>query len=192
MKSVILGSSSRTRKMLLERLEVPFKTISPNIDETPYANEQPFQLASRLAAEKCEAVKLIDNTLPIITSDQVMYLDSNIIGKPKSKAHAISIIQSCSGKVVEFFTAIQIHCAQSLQTFATIEKPTVTYRHLVRDEIERYLARENTMDAAGAIHCEGLGISLLTSIQSNDPTALLGLPLIKVSEYLRQLGLQIP
>ena len=189
---LILGSSSATRYQLLSRLQIPFVTISPNIDESPKKDESAIDLSERLAKEKAQAIFTKTSlALPLITSDQVMLLKGEILGKPRNTEHAIQIIHQCSGQTAEFYTSLTVTNTATNQQLIHTEKTTVEYRQYDRSVAERYVAIEKPLNAAGAIHCEGLGISLLSNIHSNDPTALLGLPLIALSEMLRQVGVTV-
>ena len=187
--SLILGSSSKTRQMLLNRLGIPFTTIPPEIDETPYEFEKPIEHVKRLAKEKSSAVRRNSNPNDIIiTSDQVMLLDNEIISKPKDTEDAIQQILACSGKTITFYTSLLVtndHYGVEPEAILT----SVKYRTYDIKSAQRYVEREYTLNAAGSIHCEGLGISLLDSITSDDPTAILGLPLISVCNHLRRLGI---
>ncbi len=189
---LILGSSSATRHQLLCRLQIPFLTVPPNIDESPKQDESANDLSERLAIEKAQAISTTTNlALPLITSDQVMLLNNEILGKPRNREHAIEIIHQCSGQTAEFYTSLAVTNTATNQQLTHTEKTTVEYRQYDRSVAEKYVAIEKPLNAAGAIHCEGLGISLLSRIHSNDPTALLGLPLIALSDMLRQVGITV-
>ena len=189
---VILGSSSRTRHQLLSRLRIPFTTMSPDIDESSQKNEDAAHLAKRLAHAKADAILArIDTDIPLITSDQVMLLNEQILGKPRDENDAVNIIHRCSGQCAAFFTHVVVTDPSTRQQLSHLEKTVVQYRSYSRRTAEQYVKIEQPLRAAGAIHCEGLGISLLERINSNDPTALLGLPLIKLSAMLREMGVDI-
>lgn len=187
--SLILGSSSKTRQMLLNRLGIPFTITPPEIDETPHEFETPIEHVKRLAHEKSAAVRKASKPNDIIiTSDQVMLLQDEIISKPKDTEDAIRQILACSGKTITFYTSLLVkNTHYNVEPEAILT--TVKYRDYNIESARRYVEREYTLNAAGSIHCEGLGISLLDSITSDDPTAILGLPLISVCKHLRQLGI---
>lgn len=194
--ALILGSSSIYRQRLLERLGLPFKTQSPDIDETPLTDESPVHYVQRLAFEKARAIsKRLETPHPhsiIIGSDQTLVLNQEILGKPLQRSKARQMLTACSGQSVWF------HCSWCLldTTHGVVAEgvhPTeVVFRQLSDAEIERYTNREPAFDCAGAFKSETLGISLFDAIRSDDPTALVGLPLIAISKALRAAGFQIP
>ena len=190
--TLILASTSPYRRELLTRLGLPFHVTNPHTDESPLANETPEALALRLAEAKARAVAALHPGALIIGSDQVATVDGKIFGKPGSHERAVAQLRELSGKTVNFFTAVCLYNGIT-QTAETLGVPTLTtFRELTDGEIERYLAREPAYDCAGSAKSEGLGISLLQRMQSDDPTALVGLPLIAVCELLRRSGVVLP
>jgi septum formation protein len=186
---LVLGSSSIYRQELLSRLGHPFDTRSPNVDESPLSGESPIDLACRLALSKAQAVSVeFENDVIIIGSDQVADLGGQALGKPGTHAGAVKQLRALSGHVVRFHTAICVMRPRRQQVLQTVDTVTVTFRQLSHETIEAYLHREQPYDCAGSAKCEGLGISLLDRIQSEDPTSLIGLPLIATTRLLREVG----
>ena len=189
-RPVILGSTSRYRKELLSRLRIPFEVAAPEVDETPLKDEAPAELALRLALAKAKAVAEKFPHAVVIGSDQVADLCGAAIGKPGNFERAMAQLQLMRGATVTFQTAL---CLMHGDVETTINIPTeVTFRKLSDDVLEAYLHAEEPYDCAGSAKSEGLGISLLESIKSDDPTALIGLPLIALSGLLREAGFLIP
>ena len=189
-RQVILGSTSRYRKELLSRLQIPFEVISPKVDETPLTGESTFDLAMRLAHAKAAAVAKERPDAWVIGSDQVADLCGAAIGKPGNFERALAQLQLMRGQTVIFQTAL---CLMKGDTQTTLCVPTeVTFRKLPDNVLEAYLLAEEPYDCAGSAKSEGLGISLLESIKSDDPTALIGLPLIALTGLLRDAGFAIP
>ena len=189
---LVLASTSSYRQMLLERLSIPFELARPDTDETPLPGEPPATTAERLAAEKARAVAAAWPDALIIGSDQVAYLGDQVFGKPGTESRAIAQLQQMSGQTVVFNTALALLNTRSghLQTAGI---PTrVRFRTLTEAEIRRYVAKEQPLDCAGSAKSEGLGISLLEALSGDDPTALIGLPLIALSRMLRAEGLELP
>lgn len=186
---LVLGSSSPYRRELLARLGQPFETRSPDVDETPRPGETPLALACRLAELKARVVaQAFDDDVVVIGSDQVADLAGHALGKPGHHAAAVAQLRALSGQVVRFHTAVCVarpRTGQVLQAFSSV---TVEFRTLSDDLIETYLQREQPYDCAGSAKCEGLGIVLLERIDSDDPTSLVGLPLITTSRLLREVG----
>jgi septum formation protein len=188
--ALILASTSRYRRELLERLRIPFEVISPKVDETPLAGESTLDLALRLAHAKAEAVAQQYPDAWVIGSDQVADLCGAAIGKPGNFERALAQLQLMRGATVTFRTAL---CLMKGDTHTTLCVPTeVTFRKLPDSILEAYLLAEEPYDCAGSAKSEGLGISLLESIKSDDPTALIGLPLIALTGLLRDAGFAIP
>jgi septum formation protein len=191
---VILASGSRYRQELLSRLRIPFEAIAPDIDETPLRNELPQATALRLACEKAKAIALLAPDALVIGSDQVATLDGDHIGKPGSHTNALRQLQQLRGRKVFFETALCLLdgrapiAADKIQS--TIVRSTVIFRDLPDDELDAYLRIEQPYDCAGSAKNEGLGIVLLESIESTDPTALTGLPLIALTSMLRRAGIR--
>ena len=189
---LILGSSSVYRRGLLERLGVPFSVKVPDIDESAHPGEHPAALARRLAREKAQA---ISDHLPddqraalIIGSDQVCVLGDEAFGKPGNHAKAVAQLQRLSGQVVVFETALCLLDAATGRAYEELVSTEVEFRDLSLAEIEAYLAKEPAYDCAGSAKSEGLGIALLDRLSGDDPTALIGLPLIALCRLLRQAG----
>jgi len=190
-KKLILGSTSSYRRELLTRLRIPFSVSAPDVDETPMAGELPLDLARRLALAKAAAV---GNKFPdavVIGSDQVADLDGVPLGKPGSHARAVAQLQQMRGKTVIFQTAVAVVCVQSGFVQESVAPVKVKFRDLGDAEIEAYLHAEQPYDCAGSAKSEGLGIVLLESIDSDDPTALVGLPLIRTCTMLRAAGIAL-
>jgi septum formation protein len=187
---LILASTSVYRRELLERLRIPFEVISPKVDETPLTGESTLELALRLAQAKAAAVAKQNPHAWVIGSDQVADLCGAAIGKPGNFERAMAQLQLMRGQTVTFHTAL---CLMQGAVQTTLSIPTeVSFRKLSDEVIERYLLAEEPYDCAGSAKSEGLGISLLESIKSDDPTALIGLPLIALTGLLRDAGFMIP
>ena len=189
-KRLILASSSIYRRQLLARLGIPFDVVSPDVDETPMPNESTLALALRLAKTKAAAVAKSHPTAWVIGSDQVADLHGAAIGKPGNFERAMAQLQLMRGNTVTFHTAL---CLMHNTAQATLNVPTeVSFRELPDDVLKSYLLTEEPYDCAGSAKLEGLGIALLESIRSDDPTALIGLPLIALTGFLRDAGFAIP
>jgi septum formation protein len=186
---LILGSTSRYRRELLQRLRLPFDVMAPLVDETPRPNEGPAELALRLALAKARAVAQLHPAAVVIGSDQVADLDGVPIGKPGTHERATAQLRQLSGRRAVFQTAVAVVRADTGFEQALLAPVTVQFRSLSDGEIERYLRLEEPYDCAGSAKCETLGIALLESIASDDPTALIGLPLIRTCALLRAAGL---
>ena len=191
---LILASGSAYRKELLSRLRLNFDVISPDIDETPLADETPSETALRLALTKAEAIAKLSGPCLIIGSDQVATLDHEQLSKPGDHTRALAQLKKMRGRVVIFHTSLCLldtrpgsTTQQQIDTVAT----SVTFRDLPDAEFDAYLRIEQPYDCAGSAKNEGLGIALLERIQSDDPTALTGLPLIALTRMLRAAGVQI-
>jgi septum formation protein len=190
-RPLILGSTSRYRKELLTRLRIPFETASPDVDETPHSNESPKDLALRLALAKARAVALKYPEAVVIGSDQVADLEGTPLGKPGNHANAILQLQRMRGKTVIFQTALSVVCIATGYERTDLAEVKVKFRDLSDAEIETYLRAEEPYDCAGSAKSEGLGIALLDAIDNDDPTALIGLPLIKTCQMLREAGMKL-
>jgi septum formation protein len=190
--SLVLASGSRYRRELLERLGVPFKVVSPDVDESARPGEMPRQTAVRLARAKAEAVGRRHRSAWIIGSDQVADLDGQPLGKPGTLEAAREQLHALSGHTVLFHTALCFWNAREERRHERLVTTDVAFRRLTDTEIERYLEREPALDCAGSAKSEGLGISLLTRLGGDDPTALIGLPLIALSAMLRAEGFDVP
>ena len=190
-RQLILGSTSVYRRELLERLRIPFSVESPHVDETPLPGELPAALAQRLALAKALAVAQRFPRALVIGSDQVADLDGLALGKPGQHARAVQQLQQMSGKVVVFQTAIAVVCLESGFCQQALAPVKVKFRTLTATEIENYLQDEQPYDCAGSAKSEGLGIALLERIDNDDPTALIGLPLIRTAALLRAAGMDL-
>ena len=190
-RPLILGSTSRYRKELLSRLQIPFDTAAPDVDETPRANEPPQDLAMRLALAKARAVALKHPEAVVIGSDQVADLEGVPLGKPGNHTNATLQLQQMRGKTVIFQTALSVVCLATAYERTDLAVVKVKFRNLSDAEIESYLRAEEPYDCAGSAKSEGLGISLLEAIESDDPTALIGLPLIRTCQMLREAGVKL-
>jgi len=189
-KKLILASTSVYRRELLERLRIPFEIISPKVDEAPLPGEGTLNLALRLAKAKAAIVAKDHPDAWVIGSDQVVDLCGAALGKPGNFERAIAQLQLMRGATVTFHTAL---CLMHGETETTLSIPTeVTFRKLSDEILEAYLHAEEPYDCAGSAKSEGLGISLLETMKSDDPTALIGLPLITLSGLLRDAGFVIP
>jgi len=178
--------------MLLERLGVPFVCQTPAISETTRDGERPLDLVTRLAAEKAQAVSQANPCAIVIGADQVAVHDGRVIGKPGYFEKALEQLTSFSGQVVEFLTAVSVQHLETGFRRQNVDTTRVGFRTLQRSEIERYLHTEKPYDCAGAFKAESLGIVLFEYIRSDDPTALIGLPLISTAGMLRQAGMCLP
>jgi septum formation protein len=186
---LILASTSRYRHELLSRLRLPFEVLAPEVDESALPGETPLQLAQRLALAKARAIATKRPEAVVIGSDQVADLDGQALGKPGTHERAVQQLRRMRSRRVLFHTAVAVVCAERAFEAAALCSVAVSFRDLSDDEIETYLRAEQPYDCAGSAKCETLGISLLQSIESDDPTALIGLPLIRTSELLRQAGI---
>ena len=190
-RKLILGSTSTYRRELMERLRIPFTVESPHVDETPHPGERPADLAVRLALAKARAVAARFPDQVVIGSDQVADLDGQSLGKPGTHERAIAQLQQMRGKTVIFQTAVAVVCEQSGFCQQSLAPVKVVFRDLTDQEIENYLQTEKPYDCAGSAKSEGLGIALLERIDNDDPTALVGLPLIRTSAMLRAAGVSL-
>ena len=189
---LILASSSKYRKILLRRFDIPFKCEVPNVDETPGVTETPIDLVARLAVMKAAFVSRANPQAIVIGSDQVAVFENRIIGKPGSFEAATRQLSSFSGRDVDFLTAVSVQCSSNGFSEQYIDTTRVSFRRLQADEIKRYLEAEKPFDCAGAFKAESLGIVLFERVTSEDPTALIGLPLIRTAAILRRAGLSLP
>lgn len=191
-RSLILASTSKYRKMLLQRLALPFDCKSPQTDETAGTNEAPADLVSRLATQKALVVANNNPSAIVIGSDQLAVFEERVVGKPGNHETALQQLLSFSGQSIEFLTAVTVFCREIGFYEQYTDCTRVCFRSLEQDEIERYLHQEKPYDCAGAFKAEALGITLFDSIKSDDPTALIGLPLIQTAAMLRKAGLLAP
>lgn len=189
-ENIILASSSPYRRALLARLGLEFTCQSPEIDESRQPQETAQGLVLRLSREKARKVQAENPEAIIIGSDQVAVIESEILGKPGSESRAIEQLMRSRDKTVAFLTGLCV-IKGDIELVACIPY-SVTFRHFSREEAERYVSREQPLNCAGSFKSEGLGVTLFRSQAGDDPTSLIGLPLIKTCEFLRQLGLQLP
>ena len=191
-RPLILGSTSRYRRELLQRLHLPFEVVAPDVDETPLPGEAPSALALRLALAKAHAVALQLPNAVVIGSDQVADLAGEPLGKPGTHERAVAQLQRMRGQTVVFQTALAVVCLATGFAQQDLAPVRVRFRDLSDAEIDRYLRIEQPYDCAGSAKSEGLGIALLDAIDSDDPTALVGLPLIRTCRLLRAAGVAVP
>ncbi|QLA83747.1 septum formation inhibitor Maf [Acidovorax sp. JMULE5] len=191
-RPLVLGSTSRYRRELLERLNLPFDVAAPEVDETPLPGEAPRSLALRLALAKARTVAQLHPDAVVIGSDQVADLAGEPLGKPGHHERAVAQLRQMRGQTVVFQTAVAVVCAATGFEQIDLAPVEVKFRELSDAEIERYLRAEQPYDCAGSAKSEGLGIALLDAIHSDDPTALIGLPLIRTCRMLRAAGLVLP
>jgi septum formation protein len=189
---LVLASGSRYRKELLARLGLPFEVSVPDVDESAKAEESPADTALRLAVSKAKAIQATQRDALIIGSDQVASCDGQRFGKPGSHENARRQLLELSGKTAQFDTAVALLDARHAGLQTRIVPCRVTFRALDEALIERYLQKEKPYDCAGAAKAEGLGIALIARIETEDPTSLIGLPLIALSEMLRNAGVSVP
>ncbi|HSH90042.1 MAG TPA: Maf family nucleotide pyrophosphatase [Ramlibacter sp.] len=190
-RQLVLGSSSKYRLELLSRLKVPFEVAVPDLDETPQSGESPRDLALRLALAKANAVAARFPEAVVIGSDQVADLDGEPIGKPGDHARATAQLRRMRARTVVFQTAVAVVCHATGFEQVDLAPVKVRFRDLDDAEIEAYLRSEEPYDCAGSARSEGLGIVILEAIESDDPTALIGLPLIRTSRMIRAAGVRL-
>jgi len=189
---LVLASTSRYRRELLARLTPAFRTLAPDVDETRRSDELPAALAERLALAKALAVGANCPNALVIGSDQVAELDGRALGKPGSVEAACAQLAASSGRRVTFHTALCLLDTRSGRSSMAVDATHVVFRRLDAAEIARYVDAERPLDCAGSFKAEGLGISLFERIESCDPTALIGLPLITLAHFLRSAGIRLP
>lgn len=187
---LVLASTSRYRKSILDKLSIPFSVAAPQCDETPLENETPQELVMRLALNKSQSCSL-DKPSLVIGSDQVCVIDGNIVGKPHSREKAIEQLTSASGKIITFYTGLALYNTHSQQYQQQLDTFRVHFRQLTQQKIECYIDKELPLDCAGSFKSEGLGIALFNKLEGDDPNALIGLPLITLITMLEQQGIDI-
>jgi septum formation protein len=191
MPRLVLASTSPYRRDLLARLRLPFETARPDVDESPLSGEAPAVLATRLAAAKAAAIAHARDGAWVIGSDQVAELDGAPLGKPGSRERALAQLAAMAGKAVRFHTGVCLAHGEGRRLQA-LDTTTVRFRPLSAGEIARYVDAEQPLDCAGSFKSEGLGITLFEAIETLDPSALVGLPLIATARLLREAGFQLP
>jgi 7-methyl-GTP pyrophosphatase len=189
--TLVLASSSRYRKELLERLGLPFVVAVPGIDESPLPGEAPAMLALRLAEAKARAVAAAHPGSLIIGSDQVAECAGNAIGKPRDRSHALEMLRAMRGRTIVFHTAVALFNTASGRLQTALVDVASTFRTLEDAALESYIDRDDSLDCAGAVRIETLGITLFTRVASDDPSALIGLPLIKLTDMLLAEGVTV-
>lgn len=192
MRHIVLGSTSPFRRALLEKLAIPFDVDSPNVDETPRPGEWPAALVERLATAKAHDVGARHTDSLVIGSDQVACVDNQILGKPGNRDAAVAQLTNASGKTVIFHTGLCLLNTATGRAQSAVEPFEVSFRHLNRAQIERYVEREQPFDCAGSFKSEGHGITLFSALNGRDPNALVGLPLIRLVEMLAAEGVDLP
>lgn len=190
-RQLILASTSVYRRQLLERLRLPFTVIASDVDEVALPDERPDQLACRLALAKAQAIAARHPESVVIGSDQVADLNGHALGKPGTHARAVAQLQHMRGQTVVFQTAVAVVCLATGFAKTELAQVKVQFRQLTDEQIERYLLAERPYDCAGSAKSEGLGIALLARIDNDDPTALVGLPLIRTCQLLEAAGLKV-
>ena len=191
MPQLILASSSPFRRAILEKLGLPFETLSPQLDETPQAQESAEQLVQRLARAKAVAAAQTHPDALIIGSDQVAVIDGQILGKPGEHARAVAQLRRASGRSVTFLTGLCLYNAASQQAQTEVVPFRVVFRELSEQQIENYLRAEKPYNCAGSFKSEGLGIALFERLEGDDPNTLIGLPLIRLVRMLEQEGVRV-
>lgn len=191
MPALVLASSSPYRRILLEKLGLPFIAASPDVDETPLTSEAPAALVARLADAKAKALAAHYPQHLIIGSDQVAHLNGRILGKPGTFDGARRQLRDCSGRRVEFLTGLCVFDSGSGVARTIVEPFAVHFRRLSEGQIDRYLQLEQPFDCAGSFKAEGLGIALFERLEGDDPNALVGLPLIRLVGLLAEAGVAV-
>lgn len=186
---LILGSSSPYRKALLEKLGLPFRCFSPDVDERRQPDEAAEQMVKRLAVSKARKAAETYPKALIIGSDQAAVLDSDVVGKPRDHADAVQQLLAASGREVKLYTGLCLFNAAAGTYQASVESYSVVFRHLNEQQIERYLEKDQPYNCAGSLKSEALGIALLSKLQGDDPNTLIGLPLIRLVEMLQAEGI---
>ncbi len=188
---IVLASTSPFRKTILEKLDLPFETLSPQTDETRLDGEPPEKLVQRLALAKAQAVAGICTDALIIGSDQVAVIDGEILGKPGTHEKAVKQLQRASGKAVRFFTGLCLLNATTGNRQVEVVPFDVVFRTLTETQIENYLEKEKPYNCAGSFKSEALGIALFEKLRGDDPNTLMGLPLIRLVRMLEEEGVAV-
>ncbi len=185
---LVLASTSQSRKMLLKNLQIPFECMASNIDEIPLENESPESLVQRLAKEKAEVVANQFSEALIIGADTIGILNHTILSKPLTEENAIEQLQIMSGKTITFLTGLCVLNSKTNEKQIDIDTFDVTFKMLSNEKIKNYLRKEQALGCSGSLKIEGLGIALIEKLSGNDYTALIGLPLIKLTNMFEKLG----
>jgi MAF protein len=191
-RTLVLASTSPFRRALLEKLQIPFETLSPEVDETRHQNESPQALVTRLSEAKARAGAQAYPDALIIGSDQVAVCNEEVLGKPGNHEKACQQLAQLSGQRVDFLTGLCLFDSASGEARTDLVNYAVTFRKLTPGQIDRYLRAEQPYNCAGSFKSEALGISLFESMHGNDPNALIGLPLIRLVSWLNQVGMSVP
>lgn len=189
---IVLASSSTYRQQLLAKLGLSFNCVSPNIDETPQYSENIADMVMRLSLTKAEAIVKQHPNAIIIASDQSASLDNKAISKAGNFNNALNQLKSFQGKTIDFYTGLAVYNPINRQYLTALDTTKVYFRNLSEQQLENYLLTEQPYDCAGSFKSEGLGIVLFSKIETQDPNALIGLPLIKLIELLDEIGLKLP
>ncbi len=192
MRPLVLASTSRYRRSLLERIAPPFEAIAPAVSEAPVGSEAPRERAARLSLAKAKAVAEKHPNAIVIGSDQVCAAGQRVLDKPGDEATCRAQLTALSGHTANFYTGCAVVGLEAGLSLEHLDTTTVTFRRLTETEINRYVSREKPFDCAGGFKVEALGITLFETVESQDPTALIGLPLIWLSSALRQAGYLLP
>ena len=188
---VVLASSSTYRREALRRLEIRFESASPEVDETPLADESPEALVERLSLSKAKALRDEFPDAVIIGSDQIALHQGQILGKPGTVERAVAQLKAFSGKEVQFLTGLAVYSAETGESRYHLDTTFVQFRELEEEQIRAYIEREMPLNCAGSFKSEGLGIVLFERIRNDDPSALIGLPLIATAELLQSFGIKL-
>jgi MAF protein len=188
---LILASSSPFRQALLQRLNLPFESLSPDIDESCMPHESAPDYVSRLAVEKAEAIATQNPSSIVIGSDQCAWLEGNILGKPGNHENALRQLQHAQGKEVIFYTGVSIQCLDSGVNIVDCVEYRVGFRHLSNEQLEHYLLTEKPYNCAGSFKSEAYGVTLFRYMAGDDPTSLIGLPLIRLTSMLEEAGIRV-
>ena len=189
--ALVLASSSPFRRLLLEQLDLPFRSISPEIDETPISGEGPQDLVRRLSIAKARAVAPKAPASLVIGSDQISVHNGRIVGKPQDHADAVSQLKNSSGQIINFYTGVALLNTVNNNLQVEVIPFEIHFRSITYDQIEKYLEREQPYGCCGSLRADGLGIALLKRLAGNDPSALIGLPLITLVQMLKVEGIDV-
>ena len=189
---IILGSTSIFRKQLLEKLNLPFDQLAPDIDETPLKDETPKEMVARLSKQKAEVIAKQSPNSIVIGSDQTAVFNNLPIGKPHTFDKAVEQLTLFSGQTITFYTGLSVINTATQQTYEAMDITKVHFRELSTESIKNYIEIEQPLKCAGSFKSEGLGITLFNEIESKDPNALIGLPLIELTTIFQKMGFTLP